>query len=328
MLEITKKTSLLQCLTVKLALTVFTLFIVLIAPVTKAEKVIVIPLFSDGAQKISNVVTVAKSGGDFSDLSTAMESIEDASESKPYMIWVAPGHYVLDRALLMKPFVSIIGSGIKNTLVTGRVSGSIAAEAALLVAASDTELREFSLENSVIGGNLITGVYADSVIRFSMSGMAVRVNADDSKSATGIVQLKSWTTLENVEVSVGAIDEEAAESAVGIFSDGSGGTWSNLKARGIGRGVNGIGVHLIDSSPDIRASEIIGQGIGVLTSGNARPRIDNSKITAFTSAGIAITISNSRINIINTQVSGFVSDFPTTTQCWGVYNPLLEPVSC
>ena len=81
------------------------------------NKVIVIPLLSEGLRHISNVVTVAKNEGDFRDPVIAMNSINDASADNPYLIVIAPGTYSLTETLEVKSFVSIIGSGQRTTSI-------------------------------------------------------------------------------------------------------------------------------------------------------------------------------------------------------------------
>lgn len=74
--------------------------------------------------KLSNVIIVAKSGGDFTSVRSAVNSITDSSESNPYVIKIMPGIYdetnggdpsgVLN-AIQPKSYISIQGSGINST---------------------------------------------------------------------------------------------------------------------------------------------------------------------------------------------------------------------
>jgi hypothetical protein len=69
----------------------------------------------------AQVITVAKGGGDFTDPISAMNSISDASATKPYLIRIMPGVYELgsEAYLRLKSFVDIEGSGEGVTKITG-----------------------------------------------------------------------------------------------------------------------------------------------------------------------------------------------------------------
>jgi hypothetical protein len=63
------------------------------------------------------VVTVAKSGGDFTTIQGAIDSIDDATANKRYAIHVHSGNYA--ETVTMKDYVDIIGSGRTNSRITG-----------------------------------------------------------------------------------------------------------------------------------------------------------------------------------------------------------------
>ena len=62
------------------------------------------------------VVIVAKSGGHYTNIQTAINSITDAGATNPYIIWIAPGEYTLS-SLTMKDYVSLLGAGQKATII-------------------------------------------------------------------------------------------------------------------------------------------------------------------------------------------------------------------
>ena len=308
-----------------------TILLTLFTATTHAEKVVIIPLLGGEVQKISNVVTVAKSGGDYTDPLSAVNSIKDASETKPYLVFIAPGIYNLDRALTMKPHVSVRGSGSRNTILTGSISGAASVDAALVLAASESELSNLTMENIVAGdGNRVYGAFAQDVSQFFMKDVVIRVKADAGSSfAAGFVSVNSNITFDEMDVSAGAIDEQTPLSVVGVLSTdgGSGSYWSNMMVRGVGFGLSGVGIQLVNSSPTITNSEIIGRSTGIFNFGNSKPRIESSIVSALSSDGIAVSLANPSARIIKTQVREVVSGFPSTTQCKGVYNEDLEEVS-
>jgi uncharacterized protein YodC (DUF2158 family) len=127
-------------------------------PVFAADKVVVIPLFGHG-KPLKNVVTVAKSGGKFTDPVAAVSSITDASENNPYLVVIAPGIYTLTQTLVMKPWVDITGSGENVTKLTGAISSGRVEESAIVRGWSEAMLSDLTIVN-VGGGHHSIAVYA------------------------------------------------------------------------------------------------------------------------------------------------------------------------
>ncbi len=73
------------------------------------DQVVVVPFVS--SKKLQNVVTVSHRGGDFADPIAAVNSITDAADDNPYLVLIGPGVYTISETLVMKPYVSIVGSG-------------------------------------------------------------------------------------------------------------------------------------------------------------------------------------------------------------------------
>ena len=91
-------------------------------------------------------IVVAKSGGDYSSIQTALDSISDNSPEKRYLIWVAPGIY--SEWVVMKPWVDIEGSGELATEI--RAEGSNNSFTGTVVAANNAELRWLTVKS--VGG--------------------------------------------------------------------------------------------------------------------------------------------------------------------------------
>ncbi len=71
------------------------------------------------SHKQKNVINVAKAGGDFSDINSAMDSITGNDSANRVTIQVAPGIYTIDNtitALVIKNFVSIIAVGSRSVI--------------------------------------------------------------------------------------------------------------------------------------------------------------------------------------------------------------------
>ncbi len=98
------------------------------------------------AEKEGNVITVAKSGGDFTSVQAALDSITDAGAANPYLIRVAPGVY--DGRVTMKSYVDIEGSGEAVTKLTRTTDyySSQSGGYGTLVGADNAEARFLTIE--------------------------------------------------------------------------------------------------------------------------------------------------------------------------------------
>jgi hypothetical protein len=103
--------------------------------------------FSAHGTAYENVVVVAKSGGDYTSVQAAIDSITDAATDNPYLVWVAPGVY--SETVTMKPYVHLQGAGQAATTITCSVSSeSFVPTQATLVLAGDASLRDLTVGNS------------------------------------------------------------------------------------------------------------------------------------------------------------------------------------
>jgi len=94
---------------------------------------------------VSPVGTNAQNG---QALLNALSSINDASASKPYLLYIEPETYDLgNRTLQMKPHVDIEGSGVLNTTITSTVS-SDSGVAGTVEGAGNTELRFLTVQST------------------------------------------------------------------------------------------------------------------------------------------------------------------------------------
>lgn len=146
-------------------------------PLSAHNKVVVVPLFG-GGESLANVVTVAKSNGDFTDLRSALNSIDDASAANPYLVVIAPGRYEVTSIINMKPYVSVTGSGQKATVLYGEVGGSIyALSSGILRGASHTTLSHLTIENDTPSPvpTWVQGVINSSVSDMRMNHVKVDV---------------------------------------------------------------------------------------------------------------------------------------------------------
>lgn len=92
---------------------------------------------------MGNVVLVAKSGGHFTSIQSALDSIVSASPVTPYLVLVGPGIY--QEQVVMKPYVDIQGSGQGVTTISW-AGGDLSQQT--LFGASNAELRHLTVRNT------------------------------------------------------------------------------------------------------------------------------------------------------------------------------------
>jgi len=71
-------------------------------------------------KKYANVIVVAQSGGDYTDLIAAASFANTAaSVNNPYLIKVMPGIYNVSQSVNLNPYVSLDGAGTTATIIRG-----------------------------------------------------------------------------------------------------------------------------------------------------------------------------------------------------------------
>jgi hypothetical protein len=129
-------------------------------------------------QRIDHVVVVAKSGGDYTTINAALDSISDNSPESVYLVWVGPGVY--SETVEMKPYVHIQGAGQEVTVVSSTVGFEVLAPyRATLELTRNVSLRDLTIVNTatdyynvalMAGGGTTQTLVADVTARSQGSG--------------------------------------------------------------------------------------------------------------------------------------------------------------
>jgi len=119
-----------------------------------------------------NVIVVAKSGGDYTSVQTAIDSITDADAANAYLVWVAPGVY--SEMVTMKPHVHVQGAGQEATVISSIAHGDTWPPPATLVLARDSSLRDLSLGNTGAGDSSAALVATAGTTRTLVAGVTAR----------------------------------------------------------------------------------------------------------------------------------------------------------
>ena len=185
--------------------------------------------FSAGNQSsTSNIVTVAKSNGDFDDVIDALASISDAGAAKPYVLAIAPGTYSLSQQIVMKPHVSIVGSGVNLTrLIASTGSETSSSGGALLVGANFSSVQNLSMRNNSNGSAFAAGIYNDGAssklknIKLIVFGTGLRIGIVNLNTAASISKLELTMSGEGILAGINNSNADLyiADSSVGLTSN-------------------------------------------------------------------------------------------------------------
>jgi hypothetical protein len=300
--------------------------------------------FADGIDNGSayqNILVVAKSGGDFTSIQAALNSITTASNSNHFLIYIAPGVY--REQVTMKDYVDIEGAGELTTRIT--FTGSTLPSNGTLLGANNAELRFLTVENTGLNtyataisndnnSPTITHVTAItwggtinySIYNYSSSPamMNVTANASGGTMSYGITNKKySSPIMTNVTARA-----SYANQSFGIFNDdNSSPTMTNMIATGSG-GAFSYGVYnAFSSSPamtDVTASASWGtaSNYGMTNTTSCSPKMTNvtiSSIGGTSSWGLYNVNSSPTMTNVTASASG------ATSSNYGVYNYSSSP---
>ena len=147
-----------------------------------------------------NTVTVAKKGGNFTSISSAIAAITTASFLNRYDIIVGPGIFD-ENPLIMKPFVNISGMSPQITIIR-----ALNPAASLLTGAVNTSIKNFSLTTGiqfpnppVSGGRLLDYHGSSTVGQFvvntiGIDSAATLINVDSTNGASQVLLYNIFVT--------------------------------------------------------------------------------------------------------------------------------------
>ena len=202
-----------------------------------------------------NVVVVAKSGGDYASIQSALDHITQASAERHYLVWVAPGIY--QETVTMKPYVHLRGSGIGATVISDTVSDtSFPLDVAVLELAANSSVANLSVINYGTGSHKVALLAGSGTTGTLVADVVAR--AEGGSRGYGVLATGSGIRLVLREV-----------DATGVGSSYSYGLYSRAAAdvvlyggSYVGRGGsnNCYGIRNLDSSTTIVAEQAAASG--------------------------------------------------------------------
>lgn len=171
--------------------------------------------FAGQGSAFGNVVVVAKSGGDFTSVQAALDSITDAGADNPYLVTVAPGVY--EEQVTLKPHVTVEGAGEDVTIVrwTGGSQAPWEGDGSATVRGADhAALRHLTVESDGTGQAFAVGVLsidADTMLRH------VTARAWDASDNRGVANYAGSAVLVQNVTALGS----GGDHSHGVVNDGS-----------------------------------------------------------------------------------------------------------
>lgn len=254
-------------------------------PVLADNRVVVIPLLGGKAKPIKHVVTVAKSGGDFTDPVAAVKSID--TRYGDVLVVMAPGVYELDKPLSVKPKIHVIGSGRDVTILTGSINSNISNDNYELVNVAGAA----SLENLTVSN---TGTQAYSTgIRISRFGKVAQLSVRVSGAKTNYGIQSDGGSIENTLISV-----TGGDTAIGLQQGGKYGSINQVQVY-IKGPAEARGVYFPSSFEDEYISNLDvwvkanGPSRGILIDHNTQAiTLENVHVSAISTSATAYGISS------------------------------------
>lgn len=92
----------------------------------------------------ANVIVVSPSGGDFTSIQAAIDSVTDASAVNPYLIWIGPGVY--EEPVTTKDGIDLHGAGRDLVVIRSPLPGSTGS---LVTLGGNGEVRSLTVDSSI-----------------------------------------------------------------------------------------------------------------------------------------------------------------------------------
>jgi len=129
-----------------------------------------------------NLLVVSLSGGDYTSIQNAIDSIGDASASNPYMIWITPGVYT--ESVVMAPHIHLKGSGAATTITSDVSAAGAPPGIGTVMMASETTITDLTIQNTTAAGYGACVVVPAGTTNVSMERLNVRaIGTGDSSVA-------------------------------------------------------------------------------------------------------------------------------------------------
>ncbi|MBW2703469.1 MAG: hypothetical protein JRF33_21840 [Deltaproteobacteria bacterium] len=256
----------------------------------------------------ANRLTVALSGGDFTSIQAAVDSITEAAVENPYLVWIAPGLY--NEAVTLSPYVSLAGSGEGVTIIQAQTStpGTPVVSAAIIMAEGCT-LRDLSVSNTAAADTGVaisvprdtTGVLIERVTAISLGGTIPHAIVFDGPVVSGVLRESTLRAGRAFHVLNGA---QVLVSDCEIIAEGTSHNYAST--------ISGTGTHVVMRQTRLRAEGGATANVGLELRGGVVDANSCSFIVEGTasSEAVAVHVVEARLIARNTRFEAISHDGP------------------
>ncbi len=238
-------------------------------------------------------IEVAKSGGDFENILSAMSSITDSSESKRYVINIKAGEY--SETITLKPYVDVVCENSSNTIIIG-------SSAPAVIGANNSRIENCSLKSTGSVSNV-------SVVSILGSSPVINNNRiiSEVSGATGINIENTTASNINPVISENEFIGSMNQGIVNFASDNDMIVMNNNIQNVSGQAIatlNGI----ITSSGNIFKGLLVDINIGE----NGKLLSTNDKFETFENLGTFIDFTGNGNKLAHYVIDGFMLESTST----------------
>lgn len=282
-----------------------------------------------GGGNYANVIVVAQSGGNYTSVAAALNSISNPSADNRYLVWVAPGTYTESELVRVQRYVHLRGAGPNVSVVTSaRTGASLNSNAATASLDDNGRISDLTIRNSG-SGTFGIGIWSDAATRASVIENVVveaigtggvghyAVYLNDSEPTIRSSRLQAYGA---IGFGVGANAALGVVNVAGGFPqpliEGSilvGGSNTTNEQSCAGNSGTGFGIQYVNTAATVRDSIVCGDRRAIFGGTNGVTRVEGSQLWVSSTAGsfliettgaAAITIANSGVFYVGNKYIG------------------------
>lgn len=280
----------------------------------------------DSGASYENVIVVAKSGGDYTSVAAALNSISSPSSSNRYLVWVAPGVYNETDLLEVREYVHLQGAGPNATVVTSSrthtVQNSDAATARLY---DNGRISDMTVANEGNSSTYAIAIWSAEASReASIDNVVVEVLATGGVAHYALYMADSEPTIRNSKLKAGGAS--TVNTAFGSVNSSGGFPQALIESSTLIGGSNnidgvscndpsgtGYGLQMTNSAPTIRDSYICGGHRAIFAGVNGSTLVEGSQIAVSSTSGAfmietsgsgSVQIATSEVSYLNNKFTG------------------------